>query len=272
MNPKPLVLYHANCPDGFCAAWVARKYLGDCDFIPVQYGEDPPDVEGRDLYILDFSYKRPVMEKLVKDAGEILVLDHHKTAEVELRGLSEFVTENSSTPHRFVFDMGKSGGRLTWEQFFGTEPSPWLVNYTEDRDLWRWQLPASREVNAALASYPRTFEQWDILNTFPTPLDTLAREGSAILRFQNQLVESICSTAREVELGGHKVLAANTCVMISEVAGKLSEGKPFGACWFIRSDGKKQWSLRSRDGGMDVSIIAKGYGGGGHRNASGFEE
>lgn len=52
---KPLVLYHANCWDGFCAAWIARKALGECNFVPVQYGQDPPEVGNREVYILDFS-------------------------------------------------------------------------------------------------------------------------------------------------------------------------------------------------------------------------
>lgn len=43
---KPLVIYHSGCWDGFCAAWVARKALGDCHFVPMNYGGEVPDVEG----------------------------------------------------------------------------------------------------------------------------------------------------------------------------------------------------------------------------------
>jgi uncharacterized protein len=149
------------------------------------------------------------------------------------------------------------------------------VNYTEDRDLWRWDLLHSREVSAALASRPRTFLEWDRLHERSparSAPDALVTEGAAVLRYQDQLVDSLCATAREVELDGHKVLAANTACLISEVAGKLAEGRPFGAAWFVRGDGKKQWSLRSRDGGVDVSLVARQRGGGGHRNAAGFEE
>lgn len=34
---KPLVLYHASCWDGFCAAWIAKHALGEIDAVPVQY-------------------------------------------------------------------------------------------------------------------------------------------------------------------------------------------------------------------------------------------
>lgn len=104
------------------------------------------------------------------------------------------------------------------------------------------------------------------------PIPYMQREGFAILRYQNQVVDSQCANATEIELNGHKVLCVNATVLISEIAGKLAEGRPFGASYFIDGDGVKRWSLRSRDGGIDVSEIAKRRGGGGHRNASGFEE
>lgn len=269
---RSLVLYHADCPDGFCAAWVAHRKLGDkADYLPVKYGQDPPDVAGRNAYVLDFSYKRPVMEGMRRKAVTLTVLDHHKTAQAELAGFGK-TGPGEETNVLCVFDMDKSGGRLAWEFFFAGREAPWLVDYTEDRDLWRWRLAASREVSAALASLPRTFAEWDRLNEMTTPVDTLAREGGAILRYQSQQVESQCRNAVEIEMDGHRVLAVNATMLISEIAGKLAEGRPFGASYFIRGDGKKVWSLRSRDGGIDVSEVAKKRGGGGHRNAAGFEE
>jgi len=279
---RPLVIYHGNCPDGFTAAWVARKALGpDCEFVPAIYGQEPPDVAGRRVYILDFSYKRPVMRRILSAAHSVVVLDHHKTAEAELAGLCDefclrpdlIANQPGSELPLIHFDMEKSGCRLAWERFFpGAEP-PWLVRYAEDRDLWRWALAESREINAALGSYPRTFEQWDHFGAcdFADARPWLVSEGAAVLRYQTQLVDSICRGAREAEVGGHVVMAANTSVLFSEVAEKLAEGRPFGAAWFLRRDGKRQWSLRSR-GGVDVAEVARAYGGGGHRNAAGFEE
>jgi uncharacterized protein len=267
MATRPLVLHHANCPDGFCAAWVAHKVFGDgADYVPVQYGESPLDVRGRgDIYILDFSYKVGVLGQMLDDCvGNLVVLDHHKTAREDLKG--------SLGVHgrlNIVFDMEKSGGRLAWEHFFPDRPSPWLVDYTEDRDLWRWRLDWSKEINAFLGSLPRTFDQWDELTTREP---RFIQEGTAILRYQAQLIEAISRTAREVGIAGHRVLAANTSCLFSEVAGELAKDRPFGAAWFVRSDGKRQWSLRSREGGVDVAEVASSLGGGGHRNAAGYED
>lgn len=271
----PLVLFHANCPDGFCAAWVAHRQFGDhAEYVPVQYGQEPPDVTGRDVLILDFSYKRPIMLDMARKATRLIILDHHKTAAAELANLSRECDEMGIPVATVIFDMEQSGGRLTWEYFYPYQPSPWLVDYTEDRDLWRWKLDSSKEISAFIASHPRDFALWDKWATYDAGCEAWYMHvdaGAAILRYQSQQVDSICANAREVELDGYKVLAVNTSVLFSEVAGKLAEDRPFGAAWFERGDGKIQWSLRSRDGGVDVSEVAKRRGGGGHRNAAGFE-
>lgn len=278
MNPdRPLILFHANCPDGFCAAWVASQAFGDnADYVPVQYGQVPPDVTGKAVFILDFSYKRDVLLAMAEQAKGILVLDHHKTAQEDLCKSGSVECDYAFASNVQVrFDMTKSGGRLTWEYFNYRKKSPWLVDYTEDRDLWLWKLPQSKEISAFLASVPKTFAAWnDLDQTYQGfgSWQSYVSQGGAIIRFQDQLVEAICATSQVVVMDGYPVLAANTSVLFSEVAGKLAEKGPFGAAWFIRSDGKRQWSLRSRGDGIDVSEIAKIHGGGGHRNAAGYED
>ena len=275
---KTVVLYHANCFDGFCAAWVAHGVLqGEVEYIPVQYGQEPPeqafDKDTR-LYILDFSYPRDVMFKLAALRHEaMVVLDHHKTAKGVLEGLEiELASNNCGDALTIKFHMDKSGGRLAWEHFYRSSGmyAPWLVDYTEDRDLWWWRLPNSKEINAALRSYPQDFSLWDeFRRKIP---DEFVPEGRAILRREQQIVDNHIKHAREIEMDGHRILCVNATVMFSEVAGELAKDRPFGACYFDRADGKRQWSLRSRDSGVDVSEIAKRHGGGGHRNAAGFEE
>lgn len=216
---KPLILYHGpSCGDGFCAAWIAWLKFGDqAEYVPIQYGQEPPDVTGREVYIL-------------------------------------------------------SGVRLTWEYFFPEQPASWLVDYTEDRDLWLWKLPESKEINIALASMPRIFEEWYKLYMDSTARVYLAEAGVHILRYQVQQVDDICANAREVRIDEYLILAANTCLHQSDVGERLAQGKPFGATWMVTKDGKKVWSLRSREGGIDVSELARRHGGGGHAQAARFTE
>ncbi len=279
------ILYHAGCWDGFCAAWLCHKVWPDAEYIPVQYGNPPPDVTGAQVLVVDFSYPRDVLTALratckqTHGKGELAVLDHHKTAQADLADLDWC-----------VFDMDKSGARLTWEflwdngeiskrhfngnAILNSQHAPWLVDYTEDRDLWRWKLPESRQVNAALRSYPYDFAVVDELYDLTNP-GILAVEGVAILRAQQQLVDQHVRFARPVNIGGHTVLGANATCHVSEIAQELAAKGPgpFGACWFENDKGEKVYSLRSTDkSGFDVSALAKNFGGGGHARAAGYTE
>lgn len=288
---KPLVLYHAGCLDGFTAAWVVSKALGEygADYLPVNYGQSPPDVAGRDVLIVDFSYPRDVMLTLAETAYRIAVLDHHKTAQADLAGfqplpsldayrLTPGAGEHITVPCARVFvffDMRYSGARLAHNWLFLAEPASWLVNYTEDRDLWRHTLPHTHEVTAFLQSLKPSFSLWDELDRFSGPSSDdwpyLVREGIAILRMKEQQIARITAHAYETMIGGYRVLCANTPCFQSEVAGKLAEGRPFGAAWYYAEDGKCRYSLRSSPDGLDVSEIARAHGGGGHKHAAGYE-
>lgn len=276
---RTVIVYHAGCWDGFCAAWVLRWKYPAAEFHAAHYGTEPPDVTGSRVVVADFCYKRGAMLMVAGRAASLTVLDHHKTAEAELTGFADECERGYGFPRPdVVFDMSKSGGRLAWEFINrdglngdATDSAPWPVDYTEDRDLWRHALPFSREINAALRSYPLDFNGWDAM-ALRDPVEWLVPEGRALLRHDAQVVDQHVRHAREIELGGHKVLAVNATVLFSDIAGKLAEDRPFGACYFDRADGLRQWSLRSRDGGVDVSEVAVRLGGGGHRNAAGFEE
>lgn len=264
-----LVLYHANCTDGFCSAWIAHQHCLNAEFIPVQYGQPAPDVTGRTVLIADFSYKRPAMTQILLDAKQVVVLDHHKTARQELLGL------HGIKDSIVLFDMDRSGAGMTWDYFNPDKPRPTIVQYVEDRDLWRHSLPDCHEYTAALRSYPQDFGTWNGLEMV-TPHThhwvNFINEGAAILRSQKLIVDQHVSHARPCKLAGVTGAAVNATVFFSEIAGKLAEGRPFGAAYFDRDDGKRQWSLRSTEDGIDVSELATQFEGGGHARAAGFEQ
>ncbi len=213
------------------------------------------------------------MLAIIEDAASVVVLDHHKTAAEELAGnLSVLLGDPpSSKVPTVIFDMKYSGARLTWDCFFPGKARPWIVDFVEDRDLWTWKLPQSREISAAIASYPKDFLLWEKwCECGGQHKVDLAREGTAILRYQQQQVEQQVVNAYEIILDGHHGRCVNATHLISEIAGKLAENRAFGACFFLRADDKFVYSLRSREGGVDVSEIARVRGGGGHRNAAGF--
>lgn len=285
---KPLCIYHSNCADGFGAAWVVRKYFdGEVDFHAAQYGSPAPDVEGRDVVMVDFSYKLPLLVLLAAQANSILILDHHKTAAEDLAGLlrapsaeawahaitGELLSQNVRIVS--LFDMNRSGAGIAWDYFFPDQPRPRLIDHIEDRDLWRFKIPLTREVQSAVVSHPFDFGVWDeLMANAETDAGTvvLAAEGRAIDRkLQQDIATILAKQPRRMMLGGVSVPVVNAPAMwASDMAGKMAETEPFAAIYFDMPEGRV-FSLRSRGDGMDVSAIAKGYGGGGHKNAAGFQ-
>lgn len=274
------VLYHADCVDGFTAAWLLWKhfYQEGARYVPVKYGEDPPwdDVTGKRVMIVDFSYKRPVMEKIKELAETLTVLDHHKTAEEELKGL-----------YYCTFDMNKSGAMLVWDLLFPGREAPPFVKYVQDHDLRRFELYESKKVRLFIQAQMHTFRSWDALSrTIDMDVQVAVDGGSLLSDHQEKLVQATVAGAWETEFAGCKVLCANVSSqeLVSEVGHRLAEGRAFGMTFAKIGPDRVQYSLRSReqrsvDGasptgraecGADVSEIARRYGGGGHRHAAGF--
>jgi len=262
---KKLCIYHGNCADGFTSAWIVKKVLGDnVDFFPGFYQTPPPNVLGRDVILVDFSYKLPTLLEMAAIAKSITILDHHKTAEEDL------MLFMGGTK---VFDMNRSGARITWDHYFPGQQPPKLVLHVEDRDLWRFKLPRTREIQANIFSFPYDFGVWDtIANDLENNWDAFAHEGMAIERKHfKDIEELLLVTTRLMKIGGLVVPVANLPYIYSSDAGhELSKNFPFAACYWDTPDGRV-FSLRSGENGVDVSAVAKEFGGGGHRNAAGFK-
>ena len=101
-----IVLYHANCPDGFGGAWAAWQRLGDAaTYCPVSHGDPPPDVPAdANVVMVDFAYDRDIILAMRDWVASLVILDHHKSAQATLGDL-DFA----------IFDMDRSGAMLGLE-------------------------------------------------------------------------------------------------------------------------------------------------------------
>lgn len=308
MNRKPLCIYHGGCADGFTAAWAVWKFfqgIDGCDFHAGVYQDAPPDVTDRDVILVDFSYKRSVLLDMRRKAASILILDHHKSAAEDLAPDGGFIDIRTYAPplgwdrhiknheqHEgegdyiyTLFDMERSGAGLAWDFFHANRPSSMLVDYVQDRDLWRFKLPESRAASAFIFSNEYTFEDWERLAAlFEFEFwSQVVPAGLAIERKHHKdVAELVAENRYEMVIGGQWVPVCNLPKTLTSDAGHLMcaayasanlQGEivtpPFAACYWDTPQGRV-FSLRSRDDGADVSAIAKLYGGGGHRNAAGF--
>lgn len=284
-----MVIYHGNCADGFTAAWVAHQVLGDegVEYVPGFYGKEPPDVTGKHVLMVDFSYKRDVLLDMAHIVRSITILDHHKSAKEDLVDFiwddgDTLLTPNdlevyhsgTGTAIQAQFDMERSGAMMTWDYFHLGEHAPALVDYVQDRDLWLFKLHGSRELATWLFSFEYTWENWD--NAAVVMMDSRFRrdavlEGKALERKHDKDIrELLAVNTFEVVIGGHVVKVANMpYTMAADAAHILAEGRPLGATFFINAAGKYSWSFRSTAEGVDVSEIASTLGGGGHARAAG---
>lgn len=263
---KQLVIYHANCTDGFTAAWCFHHAAPDTfDFLPASYGQEPPDVAGRQVYVVDFSYPRDKLLAMAEAAAGVTVLDHHQSAEAALTGLTH--------PRLHIhFDMQRSGAGMAWDFLFPSQQRPRFLGFVEDRDLWRFSFAETKASHAYLGSIPHTMERWDEIMLGDAMKQTVAlAHGDALVRLvEKQVADAVRSTQRRMVIGGVEVPTANVPGFLASDSGHmLGEGVPFAATYFD-TEKRRCFSLRSRPDGADVSLIAGQYGGGGHKHAAGF--
>jgi oligoribonuclease NrnB/cAMP/cGMP phosphodiesterase (DHH superfamily) len=262
--PDALILYHAECDDGFGAAYAAWLSLGDsAEYQPVSYGDRivPDRLSARQVFILDFSFSPDVLCEMAQHAAKIVLLDHHKSA-------AEQWTNIEPVPNvELHFDMDRSGAQMAWDYFHAGSPRPLLIDHIGDRDLWQFALADTKAFCAGLSLIPASFESWQVAAANP---GVLIAKGHTVLEvLQRQINSALRKELRPVTLCGHRGLATNVIGNTSEIGQAIAKRSgTFSLTFFIKGD-EAICSLRSI-APFDVSVIATHYGGGGHAQASGF--
>ena len=264
-----MVIYHADCSDGFTAAWVAYRYYKDSDkmpeFIPARYDQDLSqlgDFDDKHVLIVDVSFSMEQLRPLIAGCKSLRLLDHHESAYNKLK--------DASFAH---FDLTKSGAMLAWEYFFDEEP-PKIVEYIQDRDLWKWELLHSKKVSAYIQSYEKTFDNWDEI--FEDLEERFYNQvffgGQAVLANQAQQIREILKHKIYEDWPEGKVQMVNSPILQSELCNQMLKDDPncVAVCYLHTGDNHVKYSVRSTDTLLAANKIAEARGGGGHRNAAGF--
>jgi len=135
-------------------------------------------------------------------------------------------------------------------------------------------LPGSQEINAFLMVQPRTKETWDEITGIGQ--EAARTKGKGVRLYIEYYTRSVVAEAQEGVLvfngTNYRTAVLNIPYAgVSEAGAALCKaGYPIALLWFERGDGITQFSLRG-DGSVDVSAVAKSFGGGGHNNAAGFQ-
>ncbi len=187
------------------------------------------------------------------------------------------------------FDMDRSGCQITWDYFSENKERPFFVDYIADRDLWKWTLPNSKEINNAMFNL-NYINPYDL--TKITQLLENIEEKKEYLKTYGSIVESI--NEKEIKIGLSNAVEATMTIDDKKykiwLGGNISHGlrsefgnklcykqfkngdlPDFSVIWMYSPNNDEWWiNLRGLDSGPDLSVISKKFGGGGHKNASGL--
>jgi hypothetical protein len=281
---KPLVVFHDHCLDGYASAWCFYHHDPDgFEFHGGRYQDKEFDkqlanglFDDRLIYLVDFSYPLERMKQLLalKSSGQIvklIVLDHHKTALAMFIELRDYINLNIDhcTPEQ-------SGCSICWNYLNPGKPLPRILQHIQDRDLWQFKLDHTREICIVLQSVPdMTYKRMNDF-IFESDFNSMVTIGSGLMMAQaNRIKFALYRTDLGVDEDGNIYACVNCTSDISELGNEMcklvsNEGKrpAYSDIWYVNKDEVKH-SLRSI-GDFDVSAICKRYGGGGHKNASGY--
>lgn len=265
---RTVILYHGSaCPDGFGAAYAAWKKFGDtAEYYPLARGEELLLEVCKDaqVFFLDFSYEQEDMDKFVKVAAKLVVLDHHAGVKSVVESMPEF-----------VFDNNRSGAGIAWDYFHPDISRPALMNHIEDDDIYRFALPDTKALITYLETLPFDFIVWDDLAKKldePTSREAILTKARAYREYFERLAELSVERAKLVSFEGHETYFASSPPLKSLkslIGNQLA--KKHGPLALVVSAHPLGYGISIRgDGSIDVAKIAQKYGGNGHASSAGF--
>ena len=261
-----IIIYHGDCPDGFGGAWAAWKKFGDrAEYVSIGLGLPPSKelINKKEIYMIDFVYPEDYLKKLLAENERVIAIDHHKTNEKHIR-----------LAHEHFFDIGHSGSVLAWKYFHPDKAVPKMLEYIEDRDLWKFRFAETMAICYFIDSFDFDFRRWsklveDLENK--KKKDNYVILGNTIVGYQNKIIDRIIEeNVKLVKFEGYEIYAINANHLLASQIGSVLYGKkpPMAVIWSEDKDSVSV-SLRS-DGTIDVGKIAEKYSGGGHRASAGF--
>jgi oligoribonuclease NrnB/cAMP/cGMP phosphodiesterase (DHH superfamily) len=284
-----IICFHHNDPDGYCAAAIVRLRHEEAyrahqlTFISVDYKDlehlDFSNITGKDeVIIVDFSFPPVVLMKLKEYTKKIIWIDHHATAKSygydDLPGLRDFTGQ-------------KSGCELTWEYYISNTKDvlgivcssgpemPTAVRLIGDYDTWRMKEKAiSVPFFEGLKSYdglssPASALWYNLLlwEGRAGLISEMIQAGHACIRYRRAYgAQIIKSFGYITHIDGIEAIAINCFGFGSLLFEDIKVEQPIKICYIF--DGEK-YTISFYSETVDVSVIARKLGGGGHRGASG---
>lgn len=273
-------IYHSRDLDGYTSGAIIKRKYPDAKLIGFDYGQelllDPNDI-GKPVIMSDVSMKMPQMLKLAETSNwQLTWIDHHISAINEYKA---FIGDGE-TFCKAVLDNTISACEGTWKYLFPDKAIPKGIVLLGEYDTWRnkdknhWEnevLPFQYGMRM-ICNSPEKFPTYLFENDHQF-IEDIIEKGKTILQYQSQVNESACKGAFEYEFEGLRCICLNGGGFSSDVFKSVYDESKHDAMMPFKYDGKdKQWVLSlygTKD--IDLSLIAKKWGGGGHKSACGFQ-
>lgn len=275
------VITHGRCLDGFMSATIVRRWLienkvniNNVTFLEASHGMNYTGlckkIKNKNVLICDYSFPVLIFNDMIKATnGNILILDHHKTAEKQLSSVNQ---------KYLVFDMDHSGAFITWTFMYGFNNIPKCILYIEDNDIWTKQLPLTKEFTSYIETLPYEYKEYENFFDESYLTNTVFIQGLGMVIKDNQYINQLSKQAIPyfVEISGRYYFIAclSSSILRSDIGSNLlSYYKNINFSMIYSNNISRNYttiSYRSNNDKTDVSLIAKINNGGGHRNASGI--
>lgn len=271
MENKPtFCIYHNDLDGRASAAIVRRKLESPLTLYGMSYGDETPWPEINEaerVIIVDFSLSEEDMHK-IHEEKDLIWIDHHQTA------LDEF--GHHALDWEGSRDTSEAACVLTWRHFYPQKEVPEAIILIGDRDIWRWEEDDTGPFNEGLHqrdTHPANDSLWEpLLENDQTFIQEIIQEGEVLLESRLQKIRrDVNSYGYPVLFEGHRTLAINQRGN-GDLGARIRElGYEIGYCYIdnlIEGELRTFVSLYSDE--IDVSLIARKFGGGGHPGAAGF--
>lgn len=266
--------YHSADLDGHCSGAIAKRANPHVELVGMDYGQPFPWERLTDptehVVMIDFSLQP--FEDMVRLNGlcRLIWIDHHKSAILDWEEFNRPIeTVKLSTEF--------AACELAWQTFFPNLPMPLAVHWTGRYDIWKHaEAPGALEFQYGMKlknTWPDNQLLWPILFEHNEIAEAIRDDGTLLLAYERvQNEKFIQAYGFEVEFEGLKCIAANRGMSNSLLFESVWNHEKYDAMlMFAWKNGQFTVSLYTDKPGIDVSVICKAHGGGGHKGAAGFQ-
>lgn len=276
-------IYHKNDLDGVCSAAIMRLKYPNIKLIGLDNGDvlDVKIGEGEEVIIADISLPMSKMKGIsIKTEGKFTWIDHHQSSINDFKNFEPFEVNA-------VLQLGVAACELTWKTLFPNIPVPFAVQLLSAYDVWdksrfdwhdltlpfQYGMRLDCGINVEKFN-PNIFKiNFELLGSYNNLFQVIYNSGMNILQYQireNELHAKI--QWFEEKILGLNAICINDNTHSSFVFDTIyDENKHDIMILFYYTKNKWTFSVYTTKDYIDCSIIAKYFGGGGHKQAAGFK-